>query len=288
MPRYATSGPIEVEIDLGIGHIDLVASDRDDITAEVTPTKPGRSGDASLAREARIGFEGDRLTVVVPRRLNLFGRSDSVDLRVEVPTGSRVTLVSGYGSVRARGTLGDCRMTAKYGSVRADVVGNLVLESAHGTIEVGEVTGALDATVGHGDVKVGRVGGATRVRGSHGPIELGTTTGPVDVTTSGPLTIDLALGDVTAKSAHGAIQVREVSGGSVRLENGYAEVEVGVPHGVAAWLDAASANGAVRNELTPDPDAAASDRSVELRLRAEWGDVIIHRATSAPRRGVTR
>lgn len=284
MPRYDAPGPIEAEVDVGIGYVELTASDRTDVVVEVSPTKPGRSGDESLAREAVITFEGGRLRIKVPRRLNLFGRGDSVDARIQLPTGSRVAVETAYGSVRARGVLGDCRIIAKYGSVSADAVGDLILESPHGTIEVGEVTGRLDATTGHGHVRIRRVGGDARLRGSHGTIELGTTTGEVDVSTSGPLTIDHALDDVTARSAHGAIRVREVSGGSVRIENGYAEVEVGVPAGVAAWIDAASAHGTVRNELTPDPDAATSERSVELRLRANWGDIIIRRASSASRK----
>ncbi|MCU1431747.1 MAG: hypothetical protein JWP95_852, partial [Actinotalea sp.] len=242
MPRYDTPGPIEVEIDLGVGHVEVVASDRVDAGAEVSPTKPGRSGDVSLAREATVSFEGGRLRVLVPRRLNLFGRSDSVDVRVEVPIGSRVAIDTAYGAVHCRGVLGASRIVAKYGNVRADTVGDLVLESPHGMIDVAEVTGRFDATVGHGHVRVGRVGGDARIRGSHGVIELGTTVGAVEIATSGPVTIDRALGDVTARSAHGAIRIGEVTRGSVRLENGYAEIEVGVPHGVAAWLDAASAN----------------------------------------------
>jgi len=288
MPSYETPGPIEVDIDLGVGYVEVIASDRADAVAEISPTKPGRSGDVSLAREATVSFEAGRLRVFVPRRLNLFGRSDSVDVRVEVPTGSRAVIGTVYGSVRTRGVLGDCRITAKYGNVSADAVGDLVLDSPYGTIEIAEVAGRFDATVGHGQVRVGRVGGDARLRGSHGTIELGTSAGEVDVATSGALTIDRALGDVTARSAHGAIRIREVTGGSIRLENGYAEVEVGVPDGVAAWIDAASAHGAVRNELTPDPEAAATDRSVELRLRADWADVIIRRATSAHSKGASR
>jgi hypothetical protein len=133
-------------------------------------------------------------------------------------------------------------------------------------------------------MRIGRVGGDARLRGSHGTIELGTTAGDVEVATSGPLTIDRALGDVAARGAHGAIRLREVTGGSIRLENGYANVEVGVPAGIAAWIDATSAHGVVRNELTPDADAAAVGRSVELRLRANWADVIIRRARSASRK----
>jgi hypothetical protein len=282
MPSYDVPGPIDLDVTVGVAYIDIVASDRPDAVIEVGPSKPGRGGDESLARDATVSFDGDRVRVKVPRRLNLFGRGDSVDVRCEIPTGSRVTIENPYGSVQARGVLGDCRIVAKYGGVSADTVADLVLDAPYGGTDITAVTGRLDATVGHGALRVGHIHGDARLRASHGTMEIGTVDGDVEAATSGALTIERALGDVTARSAHGPIRIREVNGGTIRLDNGHADVDVGVPAGVAAWIDASSANGRVRNELTPDPTAAASDRTVELHLHANYGNVIIRRAT-APR-----
>ena len=282
MPSYDVSGPIDLDVTAGVGFVDIVASDRADAVAEVVPSKPGRNGDESLAREATVSFDSGGVRVKVPRRLNLFSKGDSVDVRCEVPTGSRVTIETTYGSVRTRGVLGDCRIAAKYGGVTADTVANLVLDAPYGSTDIAEVTGRLDVTAGHGVLRVAQVHGNARLRASHGTMELGTTAGDVEVATSGAFTIDRALGDVTARSAHGLIRIREVSGGTIRLDNGHADVDVGVPTGIAAWIDASSAHGRVRNELTPDPAAAASDRTVELHLHANYGNVIIRRIT-APR-----
>jgi hypothetical protein len=280
MPAYESRTPIDADIDVGsAGHVEVVASDRADTTVEVTPTHPGRSGDVSLAREATVAFENNRLRVRVPRRLKVLGPNDrSVDVRVELPTGSRAEIEVAVGSLRVRGELGATRIVAKYGNVSADRVGDLALVSPYGEVDIAEVDGGLDVTAGHGHVRIGRVAGAARLRGAHGTIALGTTEGEVDVATSGPLTIEHALGDVTARSAHGAIRVLEAEGGVLRLENGYAQVEVGVPTGVVAWVDAASVHGAVRNELTPGPEAAGTDCTIELHLRANWADVLIRRA----------
>ncbi|SCL39402.1 hypothetical protein GA0074692_5350 [Micromonospora pallida] len=287
MPTYDVSGPIDVDVHLSVGYVELIASDRDDVSVEVSPSKPGRSGDVSLARDVVVSLDSGRLRITAPRRLKLFGPSGSVDVRCELPTGSRIAVETAYGSVGVRGRFGDCRITAKYGNVNADTVDGLLLEAPFGTVDITEVTGRLDATVGHGLVRIGRVGGDTRLRGSHGTIELDTAGGDVEAATSGPLTIGRALGNVAARSAHGPIRVREVSGGTIRLENGHANVEVGVPAGVAAWIDAASTHGRVRNDLTPDPDAANTGRHVELRLRANHADVVIRRAPDAPRRETT-
>ncbi len=279
MPRYDVSGPIDVDVTAGVAFVDIVASDRADVVVEVVASKPGRGGDESLARESTVSFDSGVLRVKVPRRLNLFGKSDSVDVRCEVPTGSRVTIDNAYGSVRARGVLGDCRIAAKYGGVTADTVASLVLEAPYGSTDIGEVAGRLDVNAGHGVVRIAAVHGDAKLRASHGAMELGTAAGDVEVSTSGALTIDRALRDVTARSAHGPIRIREVAGGTIRLDNGHADVDVGVPTGVAAWIDASSAHGRVRNELTPDPAAAGSERSVELHLHANYGNVIIRRIT---------
>lgn len=283
MPSYDVSGPIDLDVSAGVGFVDVVASDRADAVVEVVPSKPGRGGDESLARDSTVSFDNGRVRVKVPRRLNLFGKGDSVDVRCEVPAGSRVTIETAYGSVRARGVLGDARIVAKYGSVTADTVADLVLDAPYGSTDIAEVTGRLDATAGHGTLRIAQVHGEARLRASHGTMELGTAGGDVEVATSGAFTIDRALGDVTARSAHGAIRIREVSGGTIRLDNGYADVDVGVPNGVAAWIDASSVHGRVRSELTPDPAAAASDRAVELHLHANYGNVIIRRITASPK-----
>jgi hypothetical protein len=278
MPAYESLAPIDADLNVSSGHVEVVASDRADTTVDVTPTNPGRPGDVALAREATVAFENNRLRVRVPPRNRLIGPNGSVDVRVELPTGSRAEIEASYGSVRVRGELGATRIVAKYGNVSADRVGDLALVSPHGEVDIAEVDGELDVKAAHGHVRIGRIAGAARLRGAHGALSLGTTEGEVDVATSGGLTIERALGDVTARTSYGAIRVLEAEGGILRLESAYQEVEVGVPFGVAAWVDAASAHGVVRTELAPGPEAAATDRTIELHLRANWADVLIRRA----------
>lgn len=286
MPQYECSGPVDVDVDSPVGYTEVVATDRPEVLAEVTPTVAGRAGDIALAESAEVSFTDGRLRIRVPRRLNLFGQSDSVDVRIEVPPNSRVRVGTSYGSVRTLGELGDTHINAKHGTVRLETVGDLTLDSRHGSVEVSRVTGRADVTAGHGNVRIEHIAGDAVVRSSHGDLQFGTTTGTVEVSTSGSMTIDRSSGDVRARSAHGVLRVREAAGGSVDLENGYADVEVGVPAGVAAWIDAAAEHGAVRNELTPDPDAATSDRAVRLHLRSNWANVVVRR--TGPSAGVRR
>jgi len=50
-----------------------------------------------------------------------------------------------------------------------------------------------------------------------------------------------------------------------------------VPEGTAAWLDIHSTKGFVRNELTADVAPQPGEKTVEVRARVNWGDILIHR-----------
>lgn len=155
MPVYDTPQPIDLDLTVGMGNLEVTASDRIDTVLEVAPSRPNRAGDISLAKEATVRFDGGRLTVVVPKRLNLFGPGDSVDVRVDVPTGSTASLELAYGGIRTRGVLGDSDITATYGGVVAEHTGALRLKVPYGEVEIGEVAGDLDLTAGH-DLPRGR------------------------------------------------------------------------------------------------------------------------------------
>lgn len=281
MPALDTSEPVEIDVDLGVGHVELAATDRGVASAEVTPTRIGRSGDESLAAAASVDVAAGRIRVAVPRRLNLFRDSDSVDVRIEAPVGSSVRIASAYGSIRMRGSFGGARITANYGDVSADTVGDLELTAPYGSVEIVAVTGSARLTAGHGTLRIERIDGDVRAKGSHGDLHLGAVAGTIDVSSLGGVRVDRAGADATVRSTYGAIRIHEVSGGVVRAENTYEAVEVGIPEDAAAWVDAVSGHGSVRSELASDADPGSAERTVELRLRSTWSDVLIRRA---PRR----
>ena len=279
MPVFEAAGPVELAVDVAVGHVEVLAEDRSDVLVEVAPSNSRKSGDRSLAESAVVDFVGNRVRVAVPHRVNLFGRTDSVDVRVCLPTGSAVDIESSYGAVRLRGTLGRTRVHAKYGIVGIDRVGDLDLFAPYGEADVREVAGRLELDAGHGRVRIGSVAGEARIRAAHGSVDLGVTHGAVEARLSGALTIEIALTDVSARSAHGVLRIGTATAGTVRLENGYADVEVGVPAGTAAWVDATSAHGVVRNELTAGAAAGDSERTVELHLSSGWADVVVRRSS---------
>lgn len=282
MPAFSTAHPIDLAVELAYGRLEVVAGDRTDTVVTVEPTSSS-AADRRGAEQTRVEFDGARLVVDGPRpRFSIIGPSESVDVRVELPAGSRLTADVG-GRVRTRGRLGATRIKGGLGGVEIDAVTDLWARSGHGALEVGAADGSAELIADHGQIKVGAIDGDAVIKSSHGSVTIGRTGGEIDAKLSyGELEIGRALGGVTAKTAYGSIRLGEVSAGSIQVESGYGQIDIGIRAGVAAWLDAASRDGRLRNELDSDAGAAASEESVAVRARTTYGDITITRSTEGP------
>jgi hypothetical protein len=280
MPTFATPTPIDLAINVPVGIIEVFASDRSDTVVTVSPTKPDKASDRRAAEETRIELDGERLTVAAPKpKFSVIGPSESVDLKVELPAGSRLTAEIAVGGVRTVGRLGATRIKASTGAVDLDTTGDLWLRASHGNAAVENAEGSIEIIADHGQIRVGTVAGDALLKSSHGSITIGEVGGDLDAKLSyGDLEISRALASVAAKTAYGSIRVREVSRGSIQVDSGFGAIGIDVLPGVAAWLDLASKEGRVRNELDSEGAPAESEKSVEVRARTKFGDITIQRA----------
>jgi DUF4097 and DUF4098 domain-containing protein YvlB len=246
----------------------------------VSATNPAKAVDRRGAEETAVDFDGRRVTITGPRpRISWIGPTESVDVKVELPTGSRFTAEIAVGGVRTVGRLGATRIKCSMGPVDLDTTGDLWLRAGHGNATVGTAEGGLEATADHGQIRVGTVTGDAILKASHGSILVAESGGDLDAKLSyGDLEITKALASVSAKTAYGSIQLREVSSGSIQVESGFGQVTVGVRPGVAAWLDLSSKDGHVRNELDGDHAPDASEQTVAVRARTQYSDISIQRA----------
>jgi hypothetical protein len=280
MPIFATPSPIDLAINLSVGLVEIVAGDRDDTVVTVSPTSPSKAVDRRGAEETTVDFDGARLTVTGPRpRFSFIGPNESVDVRVELPTGSRLTADVSVGGVTTVGVLGATRIKSSTGAVDIDSTGDLWLRASHGNVTVGRADGDIEITADHGQIRVGAVTGFATLKAAHGSVQVDECGGDLEAKLSyGDLEIGRALGSVTAKTAYGAVRLHEVSAGSIQVESGYGQVLVGVRPGVPAWLDLASKEGRVRNQLDGDRAPDDSEQTVAVRARAQFGDITIERA----------
>lgn len=276
MPEFTTPGPIDLAVDLQAGRLEVVATDRTDTVVTVSPANPDKALDRKAAEATRVEFDGTRLTVAGPRRFSLIGPFESIDVRVELPSGSRVTGDVSWGPVTLTGRYGATRLKATGGFVEIGDTADLWVNAGHGNLDVGTVSGSLEATAAHGNIKVGTVTGDARLKASHGSVTVGEAGSDLDANLAyGEFDLDRALGSVTAKTAYGSIRIGEVSTGSIRVESGYGSVRIGIKPGVAAWLDVSSKNGRVRNELDTERAPEGADQSVEVRARTQASDITI-------------
>ena len=280
MPTYNTPTPIDLAINLQVGAIEVIAGDRADTVVTVSPTNPTKTVDRRGAEETKVDFDGQRLTMTGPRpRISFIGPTESVDIKVELPTGSRLTAEIAVGGVVTIGRLGATRIKASTGPVDVDTTGDLWLRASHCNATLCTAEGSVEITADHGQIRIGTVTGDAILKASHGSILVGESGCDLDARLSyGYLEITKALASVAAKTAYGSIQLREVSSGSIQVESGYGQVTIGVRPGIPAWLDLSSKDGRVRNQLDGDRAPDESEPTVAVRARTQYGDITIQRA----------
>ncbi|WP_326624093.1 MULTISPECIES: DUF4097 family beta strand repeat-containing protein [unclassified Streptomyces] len=278
MPSFDTPEPISATAHVEAGSIQFTAGDRLDTVVEVQPRDPKRDQDVRAAGQTEVTYASGVLTVRTPKS-NLFGRTGTVDVTVELPTGSRIDTTGAWVQVLGEGRLGEVRVKTSSGDVRLDTTGPLQLTASHGSITVDRVEGMAEITTSSGSLRVGLVDGPAVLKNSHGTTTVGAATGELRVSgANGDIEIRRAEDSVTATTAHGTLRVGDVARGTVQLETSYGAIEVGVREGTAAWLDVSSGSGQVRNTLTASETPEKTEDTVKVRARTRYGNIDVRRA----------
>lgn len=283
MPIFQTPEPISVTIELGVGDVQINASDRTDTVVEVRPSDESNESDVTAAGQARVEYANGVLLVKTPklRAFDFSRRSRSVDVTIDLPAGSRVDGTVSVGDLRCSGRVGECRFKTSTGHLQVDQTGPLRLDSAAGHITVGRAAGNAHISTHSGRVRIGEIDGAAVVKNSNGGTEIGTITGEAQLrAANGDIAVDHALGtQVDAKTANGSIRVGEVVRGSATLKTAMGDLEVGIGAGTAAWLDVNTGYGRVTNSLeSAAAEPGPYDESVEVRAHTSYGDITIARS----------
>ena len=278
MPNFETPEPISVTLELGVGNVRITASDRTDTVVEVRPSDEADESDVKAAQQVRVDYTNGMLRVTGPRaRVFDFSRKTrSVDVSIELPTGSQVSADMQAGDFRSAGRLGECRFKTGAGNVQLERTGPLRLNTGAGHLTVDGVAGNAEISTGSGKVRLGDIEGTAVVKSSNGDIMIDAVAGDVRArTANGEISIDRAGAGVEAKTANGGIRLGEVVRGTVVLGTAAGDLEIGIAEGTAAWLEMNTGFGHVRNlmENATRPDEA--DQTVEVRGRTSYGDITI-------------
>ncbi|HEX4091038.1 MAG TPA: DUF4097 family beta strand repeat-containing protein [Trebonia sp.] len=281
MPTFATPEPVAVSIELSVGDIRVVASDRTDTIVEVRPSDESRELDVRDAEATRVELTPSGLIIKAPRPrgLGLLGKPGSVDVIIELPAGSSLQGESSVAAFHGTGRLGECKIKTTAGKVELDQTGSLDLHTGAGSVEVGRVDGDADVTTGTGRIRLGEIDGSAVIKNSNGATRIDAVTGDLRMNASnGDLTVGRADGNVTGKSANGEIRIGRVSRGTVEIKTSNGEIEIGVAGGTAARLDLFTSFGNVRNHMDSADSPEPTDSVVEVSARTSYGDIVIRRA----------
>jgi DUF4097 and DUF4098 domain-containing protein YvlB len=282
MPEFNTPEPISVVVDTYVGDIRIVASDTATTVVDVRPSSRNRHQDVEAAEQTTAEYSAGLLRVHAPRPplwKQAVGRKyGSVEVLIEVPSGSRVEVDTAMGTIYTKGRLGDCRLTSSFGDVQVDTAGALQMTTGTGTISVEQANGRVEADTGSGAVRIRRIDGSAEINNSNGATWIDTVTGDLRVkSANGDITVGVTESGVAAKTAAGSIRIGEVVRGSVSLASAAGRLEVGIRPGTAALLDLHTRFGLVRNELDTVEGPVSSDEKATVRARTSYGDIVVRR-----------
>jgi DUF4097 and DUF4098 domain-containing protein YvlB len=263
---FHTPDPVDLEIRNPTGTIEVIATDTDTSTVQVTPLDDASRESAERTR-VELSGDGRRLLVAAPERRIIFGRGARLGVAVTVPTGSRLWARAASAELTGRGRLATAEV-----------------HTASGEVSLEEVTGRTELHSASGRLRVGSAG-PVEVRTASGGLRVERATGDVDVSTaSGRVHVGVAEASVRVHTASGDITVDEVSRGTVALAAASGDMRVGVRAGVVAKLDLNTVSGRVRSELPVDaaPPADGS-AAVEITSRTMSGNVVVAPAAAGAR-----
>jgi DUF4097 and DUF4098 domain-containing protein YvlB len=289
MPTFDSPEPISVTVELGVGDLRILASDRRDTIVEVRPSDPSKKSDVNAARQTRVEYASGRLLIKGPKGWKQYALrpGDSVDVQIELPSGSQVRADAGVAALRCTGRLGECHFKTGVGEIRVDEAGTPIeLKAGAGDITMGRTSGHADVTTGMGAVRIDRIGGSAVVKNSNGDTWIGEVAGDLRFNgANGSITVERAEAAVAVKTANGDVRLGEVMRGAILAETARGKIDLGIRDGVAAWLDLDTSFGNVQCDLDVADRPNAGEDAVEVRARTSFGDITVsHAPTARPTR----
>jgi DUF4097 and DUF4098 domain-containing protein YvlB len=283
MDTFETPEPITAIVEINMGDIHITTSDRTDTVVEVRASDAAHKADIAAAEHTTVDFADGRLRIKSPknwRQWAPWGRRESIDVHIDMPSGSHVRGSAGAGALQCTGRVGECQFRIGAGNLLVDACGPVVVSAGAGPIDIGRAEGDVDVKTS-GSVRIGSIDGAAVIKNSNGGTSIGEITGDLRVNAAnGNVIVDRTHGTVVLKCANGDIRLDEADRGAIVAETAHGDVEIGVHDGVAAWLDLNTAFGRVRNDLEAAGPPTPGQDAMEIRARTAFGDITIRRATT--------
>ncbi|WP_067819554.1 hypothetical protein [Nocardia inohanensis] len=210
MFEFATPAPIAVTVDVLSATVTVIAADRTDTVVQVRPADPHKKGDVRAAAQTKVDFTGGELTVRTPKNLRTytpFGGNPTIEVTIEVPTGSTLKGSAGVGRIVGIGELGRCDLEIAAGDISVErPLDSVTAKVAKGDIRIGSaIRGVLRLDTSMGELEVGiHPGSAVRVETNAQQGNIANQLGPVAAAQGETV-------EVIARNSYGNIVIRHAA-----------------------------------------------------------------------------
>ncbi|QUX28192.1 DUF4097 family beta strand repeat protein [Nocardiopsis akebiae] len=174
MHTLPTPGPVTTVLDVPAARIQLIAADRDDTTVRIRPANPAENRDVKAAQKTAVAYEDGVLRIQAPApKYQAFGPSGSIEVTVQLPSGSHLRAKAARAELRGVGRLGNVTVEAAQGPVKLDETTNARITLLDGDITIGRLNGPAQISVHKGGIDIAQA--------VHGTVELRTGSGDITV-----------------------------------------------------------------------------------------------------------
>ncbi|MEV4355435.1 DUF4097 family beta strand repeat-containing protein [Nonomuraea sp. NPDC049625] len=178
MQKFDTPAPIAAVLHIPAGRVQLIAADQADTTVEIQPTNPSKSRDVKAAEETTVAYADGVLRIETSVKNQYLGPSGSIDVTVQLPTGSRIEAKAAAAELRALGRLGEVAFDGAYRQITLEETASLRLTATDGDVEVGRLAGPAEINTARGDIRIAEAtGGKVVLRTQSGDIAIAAAAG---------------------------------------------------------------------------------------------------------------
>ncbi|WP_433573144.1 DUF4097 family beta strand repeat-containing protein [Streptomyces sp. CA-251247] len=179
MQKFDTLAPVSAVVDIPAGRIRFIAADRTDTTVEILPADASKSRDVKAAEQTTVAYGDGVLRIeAAPPKNRVLGNSGSIEVTVQLPTGSGVEAKAADAELRGVGRLGDIAFEGAQASVKLDETASARLALQAGDIAIGRLGGSAELSVQKGNIQITEaLRGTVVLRTESGELSIGAAHG---------------------------------------------------------------------------------------------------------------
>jgi len=177
MNTFTTPAAITAVLDVPAGRIQLTAADHTDTTVQVRPADPSKNRDVKAAEQTTVDFRDGVLHIQTTIKNQLMGPTGSVQVNVQLPTGSAVQATAASAQFQGHGRFGQVTFDGAHGQFTLEEATTVHLTAHAGEVEIGRLNGSADINISKGDIHITEaVSGTLALKTQAGDITIGATT----------------------------------------------------------------------------------------------------------------